>query len=101
MVAAANLALEERNEVVDDKEDINRNQGGGCCLGKSSREGENKNLGKVAVDKRKMTTSGGEDAKNVQVKKKEERTSEGREEDIERVLEAQRGLFRGYLRSSW
>src|SRR5271154_6168142 len=25
----------------------------------------------------------------------------GREEDIERILETQRGLFRGYLRSSW
>jgi hypothetical protein len=43
-----------------------------------------------------MATGGGEETKNVQVKKKEERTSEGREEDIERVLEVQRGLFGGH-----
>jgi hypothetical protein len=42
-----------------------------------------------------MATGGGEEAKNVQVKKKEERTSEGRE-DTERVLETQLGLFRGH-----
>jgi hypothetical protein len=84
--------------VVDDKEDINRNQGGRCCLGKSSREGENRKRN-IVVDKRKMATGGGENGKNIQVKK-EERTYEGRE-DIERVLETQRGLFRGYLRSSW
>jgi hypothetical protein len=93
--AAADLAWEERDEVVDDKDDINRNQGGRCCLGKSSREGEKKKTRKVAVYKRKMTTGGGEGEKNVQAKKKE-RLYEGREEDVERFLEVQGGLFRGH-----
>ena len=98
-MAAAYLALEESKEVVDDEGDRNRGQGGRCCPGKSSREGEKKTRN-IAVGKGKMATSGGEKEKNVQ-EKKCERTSEGREEDIERVLERQRGLFRGYLRSSW
>ena len=59
-MVAANLALAERKEVVDDKRDMNRNQGGCCCLGKSSREGEKKKRRKLAVDKRKMATDGGE-----------------------------------------
>jgi hypothetical protein len=58
-LAIANLASEGKVEVVDDKQDINRNQGGRCCLGKSSREGETKKR-KIAVDKRKMATGGGE-----------------------------------------
>jgi hypothetical protein len=85
-------------EVVDDREDINKNQEGRCCLGKSSREGEKKKR-KIAVDKRNMATGGGENEKDIQ-EKKEERTYEGRE-DIDRVLETLRGLFRRYLRSSW
>jgi hypothetical protein len=79
--------------VVDDKEDINRNQGGRCCLGKSSREGENRKRN-IVVDKRKMATGGGENGKNIQEKK--ERPYEGREEDVERFLEVQAGLFRGH-----
>ena len=70
MVAAANLASEEMTEVVDDREDINKNQGGRCCLGKSSREGEKKKQ-KFAVDKRKMATSGGKKEKNVREKRGE------------------------------
>jgi hypothetical protein len=46
-----------------------------------------------------MATGGGENAKNVQ--EKEERTYEGREGDIEHVLETQGVLFRGRLRSFW
>jgi hypothetical protein len=46
-----------------------------------------------------MATGGGENEKDIQ-EKKEERTYEGRE-DIDRVLETLRGLFRRYLRSSW
>jgi len=44
-----------------------------------------------------MATGGGEIEKNVQ-QKKEERTYGGREEeeDFERFLEVQRGLFRGH-----
>jgi len=83
-VAAANLASEEMTEVVDDREDINKNQGGRCCLGKSSREGEKKKI-KIAVDNRKVATGGGEREKNVHEKKKE-RPYEGKE-DIEHVLE--------------
>ena len=59
------------------------------------------------VDKRKMATGGGENETNVRTlkEKKEprvekERTDEERNEDIEHVLEMQRGLFRGHLRSS-
>jgi hypothetical protein len=82
-VAAANLASEEMMDVVDDKEHINKNQGGRCCLGKSSREGGKKKR-KFAVDKRKKTTGGG-GQKNVQEEEKE-RPYEGKE-DIEHVLE--------------
>jgi len=48
-----------------------------------------------------MATGRGENEKNVQEEKEEEQTYEGREEDIERVLEMQGGLFRGHLRSFW
>jgi hypothetical protein len=48
-----------------------------------------------------MATGGGEEAKNVQVKKKEERTYEGREEDIEHFVETSWGRFPRDLRSSW
>jgi hypothetical protein len=104
-VAAANLASEGMMEVVDDREDINRNQGGRCCLGKSSREAEKKKRRKVAVDKRKMTTGGGEEETNVQEKKKEPREEAWRneegKEDIERFLETSWGRFCRDLRSSW
>ena len=85
--------------MVDDKGDRNRNQGGRCCLGKSSREGGKKR--KFAVDKRKLTTGGG-GQKNVQ-EEKGERTYEGREEeeDFERFLEMPWERFRRDLRSSW
>ena len=53
-----------------------------------------------ADKRRKMTTGGGESEKHVQAKKKE-RPYEGTEEDVERFLEIQRGLFRGHKRSSW
>ena len=83
-------------EVVDDEGDINSSQGGCCCPGKSSREGGKKTRrNKVAIDKRKMATDGGENEKNVQGKK-EERPYEGREEDVERFLEIQGTLFRGH-----
>ena len=105
-MAAANLASEEMTEVVDDKEHINKNQGGRCCLGKSSREGEEKKR-KFAVDKRKIATSGREREKNVQnLKEKEEsreekeRTNEERKEDIGRFVETSWRRFRRELRSS-
>ena len=63
-LAIANLASEGKVEAVDDTQDINRNQGGRCCLGKSSREGEKKKRN-IAVDKRKMATGKGENEKNV------------------------------------
>jgi hypothetical protein len=91
-------------EVADDREDINKNQGGRCCLGKSSREGEKKKR-KVAVDKRKTATGGGEREKNVHEKKRKprekERTNEEREKELERFVETFWGRFRRGLRSSW
>ena len=105
--STANLASEEKDEVVDDKEDRNRDQGCRCCLGKSSREGEKKKI-KIAVDKRKMATGRGEDEKNVrnlkekkEPRREKERTNEERKEDIERFLETSCGRFRRDLRSSW
>src|SRR5271170_663164 len=107
-MAAADLALEERREVVDDKGDGNRGQGGRCCPGKSSRVGEKKKI-KFAVDKGKMATGRGENEKNVQEKRKErpyegreekERRNEEGKEDIERFLETSWGRFRRDLRSS-
>jgi hypothetical protein len=96
-VAAANLASEEMTDVVEDKEHINKTQGGRCCLGKSSREGAKKKRNFV-VDKRKKTTGGG-GQKNVQEEKGERRYDEGNE-DIEHVWEIPT-RFRGDLRSSW
>src|SRR5271155_2581730 len=106
--STANLASEEKDEVVDDKEDRNRDQGCHCCLGKSSGEGEKKKR-KIAVDKRKMATSGGgEEEKNVrnlkekkESREEKERTNKERKEDVERFLETSWGRFRRDLRSSW
>ena len=104
--STANLASEEKDEVVDDKEDRNRDQGCRCCLGKSSGEGEKKKR-KIAVDKRKMATSRGEEEKNVrnlkekkESREEKERTNKERKEDVERFLETSWGRFRRDLRPS-
>ena len=46
-------------EAVDDKGDMKRDQGNRCCLGKSSREGDEKTKREIAVEKRKVVTDGG------------------------------------------
>jgi hypothetical protein len=82
-VAAADLASEESKEHFGNR----RVSLKGIAKGGGQR--------RAADKRRKMTTGGGEREKNVQAKKKE-RPYEGREEDVERFLEVQGGLFRGH-----
>jgi len=78
-VAAANLASEEMTEVVDDKGDMKRDQGGRCCLGKSSREGYEKTKSEIAAEKRKMATGGGGKERT---RGKEKQRTDGRREGL-------------------